>query len=150
MQTGAGLGRDMSSLSDAQIVAYQKVCACCLVFNLVCCVVSTILRCQTSSASSRVHFETRRSCSQAEYANKLLYIATLALAKLSIISLLMILTASNLHRRLGWVLTALIAVWGLVTEIVAAFQCGTTIPWRFLGEEAHCLSMVRWFMAKHE
>ncbi|KAF1960760.1 hypothetical protein CC80DRAFT_544155 [Byssothecium circinans] len=79
---------------------------------------------------------------KAEYANKLLYIATLALAKLSIISLLMILTASDLHRILGIGLTVLIALWGIVSEFVAAFQCGTTQPWRFIGMETRCLSML--------
>ncbi|KAF1976186.1 hypothetical protein BU23DRAFT_528555 [Bimuria novae-zelandiae CBS 107.79] len=79
---------------------------------------------------------------KAEYANKLLFIATLALAKLSIISLLTILTASNLHRKLGWVLGAFITVWGLVTEFVAAFQCGARSPWVFLSEDTQCLSMV--------
>ena len=55
----------------------------------------------------------------------------------------MILTASNLHRKLGWGLTALIALWGIVTELIAAFQCGTKTPWQFLGEDAYCLGMVR-------
>ena len=72
----------------------------------------------------------------------MLYIATLTLAKLSIISLLMILTASNLHRKFGWALTAFITLWGIVTELVAAFQCGAINPWQFLGVDVSCLSMV--------
>lgn len=79
---------------------------------------------------------------QSEYANKLLYIATLALAKLSIISLLMILTASDLHRNLGVGLTAVIALWGIASELVAAFQCGLIEPWRFVGVDTHCMSLV--------
>ncbi|KAF2475868.1 uncharacterized protein BDR25DRAFT_212428 [Lindgomyces ingoldianus] len=72
---------------------------------------------------------------KSEYATKLLYIATLAFAKLSIISLLMILIASELHRRLGIFLSTFIAVWGIVSEFATAFQCGTHEPWRsFLGE----------------
>lgn len=80
--------------------------------------------------------------SQAEYANKLLYIATLTLAKLSVISLLMILTESNVHRKLGWLLTIFIALWGVVAEFVAAFQCGAGLPWQFIGENANCLKLV--------
>ncbi|KAL5432991.1 hypothetical protein PMIN05_008577 [Paraphaeosphaeria minitans] len=81
---------------------------------------------------------------KAEYANKLLYIATLTLAKLSIISLLMLLTASHSHHKFGWVLTGFIALWGIITEIIAAFQCGPQKPWLFHGDDAHCLSAGFW------
>lgn len=54
----------------------------------------------------------------------------------------MILTAADLHRRLGIILTALIAVWGLVSEFVAALQCGIEEPWRFFGEGSSCFSLV--------
>ncbi|CAI6337603.1 unnamed protein product [Periconia digitata] len=80
---------------------------------------------------------------KAEYANKLLYIATLALAKLSIISLLMILTASDLHRNMGIALTAMIALWGLVSEFTAAFQCGIDRPWQYSDTTDKCLSMIK-------
>jgi hypothetical protein len=79
---------------------------------------------------------------QSEYATKLLYIATLALAKLSIISLMMILTASDLHRRLGITLTTFIAVWGVASELAAAFQCGISEPWHFFGQGSKCFSLV--------
>jgi hypothetical protein len=79
---------------------------------------------------------------QSEYANRLLYIATLALAKLSIISLLMILTAADLHRRLGVVMAVSIALWGVVGDFVAAFQCGANEPWRFFGPQSDCLNLV--------
>ncbi|KAF2637583.1 hypothetical protein P280DRAFT_530762 [Massarina eburnea CBS 473.64] len=102
VQTENGLGRDIASLSQDQVAAFEK----------------------------------------AEYANKLLYIATLALAKLSIISLLMILTASDFHRNLGIGLTVLISLWGLVSEFIAAFQCGVQKPWHFVGVESRCLSML--------
>ncbi|KAF2188668.1 hypothetical protein K469DRAFT_565441 [Zopfia rhizophila CBS 207.26] len=78
---------------------------------------------------------------KSEYANKLLYIATLAFAKLSIISLLMILTASDLHRRVGIALAAFIAVWGFVSEFAAAFQCGTKRPWDSFGQESSCFDI---------
>lgn len=102
IQIANGLGRDIASLMDVQLVAYQK----------------------------------------SEYANKLLYIATLAFAKLSIISLLMILTASPMHRQMGVGLTGFIAIWGIVSELVAAFQCGPIEPWRFLGPENRCIDMI--------
>lgn len=83
---------------------------------------------------------------QAEYASKLLYIATLTLAKLSIISLVMLLTNSHPHshpnHKFGWITTAFIALWGIVTELVAAFSCGVQKPWLFYGDDAHCLSVV--------
>lgn len=79
---------------------------------------------------------------QSEYATKLLYIATLALAKLSIISLMIILTASDLHRRLGTALTAFIAVWGVASELAAAFQCGVVEPWHSFGPGSSCFSLV--------
>ncbi|KAF2786903.1 hypothetical protein K505DRAFT_354168 [Melanomma pulvis-pyrius CBS 109.77] len=78
---------------------------------------------------------------KSEYANKLLYIATLALAKLSIISLMMILTASDLHRRLGITLTTFIAVWGIASVLAAAFQCGIKHPWHSFGQGSSCFSL---------
>jgi hypothetical protein len=57
----------------------------------------------------------------------------------------MILTASSLHRRLGWILTGFIAIWGVMSEFVSAFQCGNVEPWRFIGIEEHrCLDLVRY------
>ncbi|XP_014552010.1 hypothetical protein COCVIDRAFT_41763 [Bipolaris victoriae FI3] len=79
---------------------------------------------------------------KAEYANNLLYIATLGFAKLSIISLLMILTASKTHRNLGLSLAGFIALWTVFSICLAAFQCGTTEPWRFLGNEEMCFNIV--------
>jgi hypothetical protein len=52
----------------------------------------------------------------------------------------MILTASEFHRYLGMGLTGFIAVWGSISELVAAFQCGSVEPWRFLGRD--CLDLV--------
>lgn len=102
LQTHNGLGRDMSLLTQSQLVVYQK----------------------------------------AEYANNLLYIATLGLAKLSIISLLIILTASKPHRNLGLALASFIGLWTVFSICLAAFQCGTTEPWRFLGNEEMCFNIV--------
>lgn len=107
IQTANGLGRDIASLAEAQIVAYQK----------------------------------------SEYTNKMLYIATLAFAKMSIISLLMILTASQTHRHMGFGLAGFIAVWGVLSEFVAAFQCGIHEPWRFLDSGDKCLDMVSFWKA---
>ena len=122
MQTANGLGRDISLLTDRQLVAYQKVS----------------IAIDPLSQSKL----TLTALSQGEYANKLLFIATLGFAKLSIISLLMILTASDLHRNLGLALTGFIALWGVLSVFVTAFQCGTVEPWRFIGTE-HCLDLVR-------
>jgi hypothetical protein len=95
------------------------------------------------STRSLLPFECLANClTQSEYANKLLYIATLALAKLSIISLMIILTASDLHRKLGTALTAFIAVWGVASELAAAFQCGVVVPWHSFGPGSSCFSLV--------
>ncbi|KAL5117132.1 hypothetical protein ACEQ8H_004957 [Pleosporales sp. CAS-2024a] len=107
IQTTNGLGRNLSTLTEVQILTYQK----------------------------------------AEYANKLLYIATLVCAKLSIISLLMILTASELHKHFGIGLTGIIALWGIVSELVTAFQCGRIEPWRFIGHEHHCLDLSSFWLS---
>lgn len=55
----------------------------------------------------------------------------------------MILTAADLHRNLGIGLTAFIALWGIVSELVTAFQCGTIEPWRFFNPNGSCLDLVR-------
>jgi hypothetical protein len=113
-------------LTNIQIVAYQKV--------------------KTPVTSSACFSLTSI---KAEYANKLLYITTLVFAKLSIISLLMMLSEGSLHRNLGLGLTGIIATWGAVSELVAAFQCGSVEPWRFLGLEHHCIDLVRTLMYIH-
>ncbi|KAJ4333747.1 hypothetical protein N0V87_007408 [Didymella glomerata] len=79
---------------------------------------------------------------KSEYANKILYIATLALAKLSIISLLMNITASDRHRHLGLGLTSFIALWGIVSVIATSFQCGSTYPWRMSDRESQCMDLI--------
>lgn len=79
---------------------------------------------------------------KAEYTNKILYIATLALAKLSIISLLINITASERHRHLGFGLTGFIALWGVVSVLVTSFQCGSTYPWRTGNLERDCVDFV--------
>jgi hypothetical protein len=119
VQTANGLGRDIYNLTDNQIIAYQKV-------YLRMVLPAYIILIQR----------------KAEYANKLLYIATLAFAKLSIISLLMILTASDLHRNLGIGLTGIIALWGVISQFVVAFQCGSLESWRFIEPRHRCLNLV--------
>ncbi|KAL6155154.1 hypothetical protein ACJQWK_00761 [Exserohilum turcicum] len=84
---------------------------------------------------------------KAEYANNMLYIATLGFAKLSIISLLMMLTASKLHRNLGLALACFIALWAVFSICVSAFQCGTIEPWRFLGNNRICFDIVSFWRA---
>jgi hypothetical protein len=60
----------------------------------------------------------------------------------------MILTASDLHKNFGIGLTGIIALWGFVSELVAAFQCSNVQPWRFIGPEHRCLDRVSGFMPK--
>lgn len=72
----------------------------------------------------------------------MLYIATLGFAKLSIISLLMILTASQTHRHFGLALAGFMALWAAFSICVLAFQCGTTQPWRFSSNREMCFNIV--------
>jgi hypothetical protein len=135
VQTQNGLGRDIVSLSEAQIVAYEKV----LLYSFHAALGQGSGRCICGSAYPLLH------CTyhvQGEYANKLLYIATLALAKLSIISLLMMIKASDLHRNIGVGLTVFITTWGVVSICVGALQCGTDKPWKFIGGIGSCTSLV--------
>ncbi|USP73548.1 hypothetical protein yc1106_00822 [Curvularia clavata] len=101
-QVQNGLGRDIASLTEGDLMAYRK----------------------------------------AEYANGMLYIATLGFAKLSIISLIMILTASKSHRHLGLGFAAFMVLWAAFSICVLAFQCGTTHPWRLLGDKEMCFNIV--------
>ena len=55
---------------------------------------------------------------------------------------MMILTASDLHRKLGITLTAFIAVWGIASELAAAFQCGIVKPWHSYGPGSNCFNLV--------
>jgi hypothetical protein len=79
---------------------------------------------------------------QGEYANKLLYIATLTLAKLSIISLLINIVSSDTHRTLGIALTGIIVSWGIISIVVGALQCGPHEPWRFIETTHKCVNLV--------
>jgi len=56
----------------------------------------------------------------------------------------MILTESRFHHNLATVLTAIIALWGIIAEFVAAFQCGTAEPLRFVGADHRCHNLVRY------
>jgi hypothetical protein len=135
VQTQNGLGRDISLLSDAQIVAYEKV----MFSSFVCNSLLWLKRCTFSLVYRLLQ---RADHVQGEYANKLLYIATLAFAKLSIISLLMMINIAVPHRNIGIGLIAFIAIWGVVSVCVGALQCGPAEPWRFIGAGNTCVSLV--------
>lgn len=75
---------------------------------------------------------------KSQYATKFLYVATLASAKLSIISLMVMLTASELHRMMGILLGSFIAVWAFSSEFAVAFQCKIPRTWDSLGDAANC------------
>lgn len=55
----------------------------------------------------------------------------------------MILTASKTHHSLGVGMTTFIALWGIVSEFVTAFQCGSVEPWRFIDAGNTCIGLVR-------
>jgi hypothetical protein len=136
VQTQNGLGRSIALLSDTQKVAYEKVC----LHSLLVALNHGSDGCIRYVASYSLQYA---HIGQSEYANKILYISTLALAKLSVISLLINITASDLHQHLGIGLTVFIALWGGISVCIGALQCGTKSPWRFIGAGSSCLSLVR-------
>ncbi|OCK96684.1 uncharacterized protein K441DRAFT_606998 [Cenococcum geophilum 1.58] len=84
---------------------------------------------------------------KSQYATKFLYVATLASAKLSIISLMVMLTASELHRMVGILLGSFIAIWAFSSEFAVAFQCGIPRTWDSLGDAANCYDSTSFWRA---
>lgn len=84
---------------------------------------------------------------KSQYATKFLYVATLASAKLSIISLMVMLTASELHRMMGILLGSFITIWAFSSEFAVAFQCKIPRTWDSLGDAANCYDSTSFWRA---
>jgi len=66
---------------------------------------------------------------KAQYASDILYMASLCLAKISILLLLERLAVSRLHKRITLITAGVVGVWAIVGIVVLAAQCGSAVPW---------------------
>ena len=101
-----GLGRKEHLLTSAQVMDVQQV------------------RSFLGHVSSMTDMKT-----QAQYASDILYMASLCLAKISILLLLERLAVSRLHKRITFATAGVVALWAVVGIVVLAAQCGSSTPW---------------------
>ncbi|KAF2232338.1 hypothetical protein EV356DRAFT_250308 [Viridothelium virens] len=80
------------------------------------------------------------TASKALYAGNLLFIASLALAKLSIVVLIHQITPSESHRRLNYAISALVTVAAVTSIFAEAFQCALPTVWLLSG--ARCINRI--------
>ena len=66
---------------------------------------------------------------KAQYAADILYIAALALAKVSILLLLYRLSVARMHKKVAMTTVAVTGVWALAGIITIAAECGSHLPW---------------------
>lgn len=69
-----------------------------------------------------------------------MFILALGLAKWSVNACVLALTPSSTHRRIGFVLGAVITLWTVTSFLATAFQCGSQGPWNRTGSE--CFNQV--------
>ncbi|MCJ1435566.1 hypothetical protein MMC27_004940 [Xylographa pallens] len=72
---------------------------------------------------------------KAGYAADLLFIATLAMAKTSLIIMLRELTRNSWYRKLCWLLAVFCTIWTVTSLFASAFQCHIPTPWMTLGPQ---------------
>ncbi|MCJ1310489.1 Eukaryotic translation initiation factor 2A [Agyrium rufum] len=80
--------------------------------------------------------------SLAQYAAEFLFITSLALAKLSLVSFFRSLTPVALYKKSGVVLGALVIGWAVTAEVAGAFQCRLPEAWRFTVSGGVCFDRV--------
>lgn len=121
IQISNGIGRHRDSLTVAQIDRYEKV--------------------------SKAHMEKYLSDwlrnYKAEYAASLLFIASVAISKVSILVLLRRITPMASHRILILAVGAFIAAWTVASLFASAFQCTLPNAWRILHNR--CFNQVGFF-----
>lgn len=76
------------------------------------------------------------------YAAGLTYIASQCAIKVSLVLFIRNLTPFRLHEVIASILNAFILVWGVTSEIAAAFQCSIPGTWNFAGIGAECFNIV--------
>jgi hypothetical protein len=69
---------------------------------------------------------------QAEYAATILFIASIACSKLSLLIFIRNLTPASLDRRVALVLGAFIGLWAVISIFTASFQCHLPQTWNYL------------------
>lgn len=75
-----------------------------------------------------------------QYAANLLYIASLALARVSVLIFVMQLSPRRTYKQVSLGLIITISVWSLLSVFTLAFQCSIPKPWDFYGDR--CLDRV--------
>ncbi|PQE06245.1 hypothetical protein CJF30_00005174 [Rutstroemia sp. NJR-2017a BBW] len=78
-----------------------------------------------------------RRFAQSEYAAGMLYIITLAAAKLSIVLLLRNISPDVTHTRINTILGSLISSWCIGSVFALAFQCNLPRPWNSIDGVCH-------------
>ncbi|KAG6365653.1 hypothetical protein INS49_007264 [Diaporthe citri] len=75
---------------------------------------------------------------KAEYARDILFVLSLAMAKLSACQNIFILSPNDTPRLLARIIAWITGSWMVVCVLATAFQCGTQGPWT--QEDSHCLN----------
>jgi len=68
------------------------------------------------------------------YVSILFFVISLGLSKISVAFLLLRLTPSKKHRRVFYVIVALIATWTVASTFAVALQCNLSHPWILIQE----------------
>lgn len=76
---------------------------------------------------------------QSFYASNVLYIATIVLAKLSILLFIRRLTPAKRDAKICWFFAIIIGLWGASTLLAWLFGCGMPKPWKY--DSTHCISL---------
>ncbi|OTB17308.1 hypothetical protein K445DRAFT_57047 [Daldinia sp. EC12] len=69
------------------------------------------------------------------YAANVLFVASQAFSKLSVIFFIRVISPINFHRILTWILIGATLAWALTSILVLIFQCDPPGTWKILGDE---------------
>ncbi|KAJ6127680.1 hypothetical protein N7471_008897 [Penicillium samsonianum] len=83
------------------------------------------------------------SMMKAEYAATILYIASIACSKLSLLIFIRNLTPASLDRRVALTLGAFIGIWAIASIFTASFQCHLPQTWNYLN--GTCFDRTAWW-----
>lgn len=82
-----------------------------------------------------VYVEGELNAMQADYSSNLLFIASLAVSKISSLFLFCQITPVVLYRRQALALGALITLWTVTCLVASALQCWLPSPWKSLSTQ---------------
>ena len=74
------------------------------------------------------------------YIGKLLFIASVNLARLSIIDFIGLLAVSDWITRLNRIIFSIVSLWTVIALFAFAFQCQLPLPWN--SEASRCIDQV--------